>query len=95
MSTLSELPYPLAYGLAYLGQLPYPKDQDDDDQDDQEFWHTQMRNQSNPRSKQGRARRIGLSPAEDSGTVGAVRTLRPRSLRGGVLASDAAEADSC
>jgi len=38
----------------------------------------------------GRARRIGLSPAEHSGTTGAVTTLLPGLLRGGVLASDAA-----
>ena len=61
LSTLSEFPNPLAYGLAYLGQLPDPKDQDEDHQDDQEFWHAQMRHDSHLRSKRGRDRKFELS----------------------------------
>lgn len=44
-----------------------------------------------PQYEKGRARRIGLSPAEDSGTTGAVTTLLPGLLRGGLLTDKAAK----
>jgi len=40
---------------------------------------------------EGRARRIGLSPAEDSGTIGAVSTLLPGLLRGSTRCCGAAK----
>ena len=37
LTTLSELPYPLANGFAYLGKLPHPKDQHEHDQEDEQL----------------------------------------------------------
>jgi len=70
LTTLSELPNPLAHGLAYLRQFSHPKHQHKDDHDDEEFSHAQMRNNSHLLSKKGEpANSSSLSKVAVSATI--------------------------